>query len=112
MPQPDARRGKQRFRIGGVAFTQILNHQLHALSAFRVRKQGAGSTDTGWLEVDRFDMTPRTNDEVALPSVEPRRWDEFAKAWEAVYEATGEAVSRARAATCSRPAAATWCASA
>jgi biopolymer transport protein ExbD len=53
---------------------------------FRVRKSG-GSTETGWLSVSNFQMTPRTYDEVVIPSVEARKWDEFVKAWQAMHDA-------------------------
>jgi biopolymer transport protein ExbD len=54
--------------------------------SLRVRKSG-GSTETGWLAVERFQMTPRTYDEVPLSGVEAHPWDEFAKAWPAMYDA-------------------------
>jgi hypothetical protein len=52
----------------------------------QVRKPGA-STATGWLAVDAFQTTPRTDDDVAFPSVEGHKWDEFTAAWQAVYDA-------------------------
>ncbi len=58
---------------------------MHQLS-FKVRKPG-GSTDTGWLSVTAFQMAPRTYDEVAMPSVDPHKWDDFAKAWQAMHDA-------------------------
>jgi biopolymer transport protein ExbD len=58
---------------------------MHQLT-LRVRKPG-GSTETGWLSVDAFQMTPRTYDEVPLQGVEARAWDEFAAAWQAMHDA-------------------------
>jgi hypothetical protein len=52
---------------------------------FRVRKSGT-STETGWLSLSGFQMTPRTDDEVVVQGVEPRKWDEFAKAWQAMHD--------------------------
>jgi hypothetical protein len=41
------------------------------------------------MAINDFAMTPRTrsDQEVSLGSVDPRNWDEFAGAWEAVYDA-------------------------
>jgi biopolymer transport protein ExbD len=58
---------------------------MHQLS-LRVRKP-SGSTETGWLSVDAFQMTPRTYDEVPLQGVEAHTWDEFAAAWQAMHDA-------------------------
>jgi len=52
----------------------------------QVRKPG-GSTTPGYLLVQAFDVTPRTDDEVVLPSVEPRTWDELTASWQALYDA-------------------------
>ncbi|MGD8858619.1 MAG: hypothetical protein PVI30_01315 [Myxococcales bacterium] len=56
--------------------------------AFAVRKAGT-ATETGWMTVKNFVITPRTRAEqtVKIGSVDPRQWDEFAKAWEAIYDA-------------------------
>lgn len=54
--------------------------------AFRVRKPG-GSTDTGWLGLTELQTVPRTDDDVPFQSVEGRSWDDFAGAWQAVYDA-------------------------
>jgi hypothetical protein len=58
---------------------------IHQLS-FQVRKAG-GPTNTGWLTLNAFQMTPRTNDAVAMTSVDPRKWDEFSAQWQAMYDA-------------------------
>ena len=52
----------------------------------QVRKPG-GSTTPGFLLVQSFDVTPRTDDEVPLPSVEARSWDEMTAAWQGLYDA-------------------------
>jgi len=54
--------------------------------ALHVRKPG-GSTSDGWLQVQSFQTTPRTDDDVPIASVQPRTWDEFAAAWGAIGEA-------------------------
>lgn len=54
--------------------------------ALQVRKPG-GSTETGWLLVSAFQTTPRTDDDVAFQAVDPRTWDEFTAAWQAVHDA-------------------------
>jgi biopolymer transport protein ExbD len=58
---------------------------MHQLS-LQVRKSG-GSTDTGWLSISSFQMAPRTYDEVVIQSVDPHKWDDFAKAWQAMHDA-------------------------
>jgi hypothetical protein len=63
-------------------------HQL----AFQVRPLGA-STETGWLAVNAFQTTPRSDDEVAFKAVDARTWDEFTGAWEAISEACRAAQS-------------------
>ncbi|MDH5672057.1 MAG: hypothetical protein OEZ06_07895 [Myxococcales bacterium] len=55
--------------------------------AFKVRKPGGGSTEAGWLTVKNFSMTPRTFGEVKISGVQPRTWDEFATAWDPIYQA-------------------------
>jgi len=57
---------------------------MHKL-AFKVRKAG-GSTETGWLVATAFQTTARSYDEVAMPSVDPRTWDEFAKLWQTMHD--------------------------
>lgn len=54
---------------------------------FKVRKPSG--TDPGWLVAKDFAMTPRMHNaqEVAIPSVDKRKWDEFTAAWQAVYDA-------------------------
>lgn len=54
--------------------------------ALAVRKTG-GSTDTGYTLIKGFSITPRTDDEVALASVETRTWDEMTAAWQAMHDA-------------------------
>jgi biopolymer transport protein ExbD len=56
---------------------------IHQLS-FQVRKAGA-ATDTGWLTINGFQMTPRTYDEVPISNVDPRKWDDFAGLWEQMH---------------------------
>lgn len=55
-------------------------------ASFQVRKPG-GTPDTGWIAVKGFSTTPRTDQEVPLPAVTPRKWDDFTVAWQAVYDA-------------------------
>jgi biopolymer transport protein ExbD len=54
---------------------------------FKVRKPSG--TDAGWLVAKSFVMTPRTHSatDVSIPGVDPHKWDEFANAWQAVYDA-------------------------
>lgn len=54
--------------------------------ALAVRKPG-GSTDSGFAVLKNFSVTPRTDDEVAIPSVDPRKWDELTAAWQAMHDA-------------------------
>lgn len=54
--------------------------------ALAVRK-GGGSTESGWLVTKNFSLTPKTDDEVALASVEPHTWDEMTAAWQAMHDA-------------------------
>jgi hypothetical protein len=60
--------------------------------AFQVRPPGA-TTQTGWLAVNAFQTTPRTDDEVAFKAVDPRKWDEFTGAWQAIHDACRAAQS-------------------
>jgi biopolymer transport protein ExbD len=57
---------------------------IHQLS-FQVRKAGA-ATDTGWLTINGFQMTPRTYDEVPISNVDPRNWDDFANLWQQMHD--------------------------
>lgn len=57
-------------------------HQL----AFQVRAPGA-STQTGWLAINAFQTTPRTDDDIAFKAVDPRKWDEFTAAWQGIHDA-------------------------
>lgn len=54
--------------------------------AIHVRKPG-GSTEAGYLVLKGFAMTPRTDDEVALPSVEALKWDDMTAQWQAMHDA-------------------------
>lgn len=54
--------------------------------ALAVRKAG-GSTDTGFAVYKNFTVTPKTDDEVALPSVAPHTWDEMTAAWQTMSDA-------------------------
>ena len=54
--------------------------------AFEVRAPGNGTT-TGWLTVDAFSVTPRSDDDVKFDGVVPRKWDEFAAAWQGMNDA-------------------------
>jgi biopolymer transport protein ExbD len=54
--------------------------------ALSVRKAG-GSTEGGWLVTKNFSVTPRTDEEVTLASVDPRKWDEMTAAWQAMHDA-------------------------
>jgi biopolymer transport protein ExbD len=54
--------------------------------ALAVRK-GGGSTESGWLVTKNFSLTPKTDDEVTIPSVQPHTWDEMAAAWQAMHDA-------------------------
>jgi biopolymer transport protein ExbD len=58
---------------------------LHQL-AFQVRKPG-GANELGWLDVNSVQTTPRSDDEVAITSVDPRKWDDFTAQWQAMYDA-------------------------
>lgn len=55
-------------------------------AAFRVRKVGA-TPETGWLRADGFGLTGRTEAEVPIGSVAPRKWDEFTALWQTVHDA-------------------------
>lgn len=55
-------------------------------AAFRVRKVGA-TPETGWMRVDGFALTGRTEMEVPIGSVAPRKWDEFTAQWQAISDA-------------------------
>ena len=50
-----------------------------------MRKPGA-STDTGWLTLNGFQMTPRTDDDVPIANVDPRKWDDFASLWQQMHD--------------------------
>jgi biopolymer transport protein ExbD len=54
--------------------------------AFQVRKAG-GATDTGYLLIKNFQLTPRTDEEVALESVDTRKWDDMTAEWEKMHNA-------------------------
>lgn len=54
--------------------------------SLQVRKPGS-STTPGWMSVKSFQTTPRTDDEVVMPDVQSRTWDEFTAAWQAIYDA-------------------------
>jgi biopolymer transport protein ExbD len=54
--------------------------------AFQVRKAG-GATDTGYVLLKNFQVTPRTDDEVAIESVDARKWDEMTAEWEKMHNA-------------------------
>jgi len=55
-------------------------------AAFRVRKVGA-TPETGWMRADGFAVTGRTEGEVAIGSVAPRKWDEFTAQWQTISDA-------------------------
>lgn len=54
--------------------------------ALAVRKPG-GSTEQGFLVTKNFRMTPRTDEDVLIGSVEPHKWDEMTAAWQAMHDA-------------------------
>ena len=54
--------------------------------ALHVRKAG-GSTEAGYAVYKNFQLTPRTDAEVAMPSVDARTWDEMNAAWQAMHDA-------------------------
>lgn len=56
-------------------------------ASFQVRKPGGAGANTGWMSVDNFVMTPKTDLEVKFASVTPRPWDDFAKAWQEIHDA-------------------------
>jgi hypothetical protein len=59
-------------------------------AVFRVRKVGA-TPDTGWLRADGYSLTGRTDGEVPIPSVAPRKWDEFTAQWTTINQACSSA---------------------
>ena len=54
--------------------------------ALAVRKPG-GSTESGFAVYKNFSITPRTDDEVTIASVQPHKWDEMTAAWQAMHDA-------------------------
>jgi biopolymer transport protein ExbD len=56
-------------------------------ASFQVRKPGGSGTTTGWMSVDNFAMTPKTDLEVKSANVAARPWDDFAKSWQEIYDA-------------------------
>jgi hypothetical protein len=54
--------------------------------AFQVRKPG-GSPVAAWLVPTSFQVVPRSYDAVAITDVDPRKWDDFGAAWQAIYDA-------------------------
>jgi biopolymer transport protein ExbD len=56
-------------------------------ASFQVRKPGGAGANIGWMSVDNFAMTAKTDLEVKSASVAPRPWDDFAKSWEPIYDA-------------------------
>lgn len=54
--------------------------------SLQVRKPGA-STTSGWMSVKAFQTTPRTDEEVPMAAAQPRTWDEFTAAWQAIHDA-------------------------
>jgi hypothetical protein len=72
------------YDTAALALSSASSAGVHQLT-FRVRKSGV-STDTGWLSLDGFQMTPRTDDEVVVQGVPARKWDDFAKAWQAMHD--------------------------
>ena len=64
---------------------------MHQLT-LQVRAPGA-TTQTGWLAVNAFQTTPRTDDEVPFKAVDPRKWDEFTAAWQTIHDACRAAQS-------------------
>jgi biopolymer transport protein ExbD len=54
--------------------------------ALAVRKPGGGS-ETGFAVYKNFSITPRTDDEVTIASVQPHTWDEMTAAWQAIHDA-------------------------
>jgi biopolymer transport protein ExbD len=54
--------------------------------ALNVRKAG-GSTEAGYAVYKNFQLTPRTDGEVEMASVDARSWDELSAAWQAMHDA-------------------------
>ena len=59
--------------------------------SLKVRK--ATGTTAGWMTLGGFAVgkASKNEEEVAFPSVAPRKWDEFVRSWEAIYNACREA---------------------
>jgi len=54
--------------------------------ALSVRKPG-GSTESGTAVFKSFTVTPRSDDEVVMASVQPHTWDEMTAAWQTIHDA-------------------------